>query len=58
MIGRNVHVAVSSYIFGMGGRVVLSDFCGLSARVSLFTATVITPKGIHESHGAGAVQEG
>jgi galactoside O-acetyltransferase len=39
MIGRNVHIAVSSYIFGTGGRVVLSDFCGLSARVSLFTAT-------------------
>jgi galactoside O-acetyltransferase len=38
-IGRNVHIAVSSYIFGAGGRVVLSDFSGLSARVTLFTAT-------------------
>lgn len=38
-IGRNVHIAVSSFIFGGGGRVVLSDFSGLSARVTLFTAT-------------------
>jgi galactoside O-acetyltransferase len=38
-IGRNVHIAVSSYVFGAGGRVVLSDFSGLSARVALFTAT-------------------
>src|ERR1017187_6175933 len=38
-IGRNVHIAVSSFIFGSGGRVVLSDFSGLSARVTLFTAT-------------------
>ena len=38
-IGRNVHIAPSSLIFGGGGAVVLSDFSGLSARVSLFTAT-------------------
>ncbi len=38
-IGRNVHIGVASLIFGGGGRVVLSDFSGLSARASLFTAT-------------------
>jgi galactoside O-acetyltransferase len=38
-IGRNVHIGASSFVFGGGGRVVLSDFSALSARVSLFTAT-------------------
>ena len=38
-IGRNVHIAASSLVFGGGGRVILSDFSGLSARVALFTAT-------------------
>ena len=38
-IGRNVHLGASSFVFGGGGRVVLSDFSALSARVSLFTAT-------------------
>jgi acetyltransferase-like isoleucine patch superfamily enzyme len=39
MIGRNVHVAASSLVFGAGGQVVLSDFSALSARVTLFTTT-------------------
>ena len=39
MIGRNVHLAASSFVFGGGGRVVLSDFSALSPRVALFTAT-------------------
>lgn len=38
-IGRNVHIGASSFIFGGGGQVILSDFSGLSARVSLFTIT-------------------
>jgi galactoside O-acetyltransferase len=38
-IGRNVHIGASSFVFGGGGQVILSDFSGLSARVSLFTAT-------------------
>lgn len=38
-IGRNVHVAASSLVFGGGGRVVLSDFSEISPGVKLFTAT-------------------
>jgi len=38
-IGRNVHIASSCLVFGSGGRVVFSDFSGLSARVTLFTAS-------------------
>jgi len=38
-LGRNVHIGAASLIFGGGGRVVLSDFSALSARVTLFTAT-------------------
>lgn len=38
-IGRNVHLAASSFIFGSGGRVVISDFSTISARVCLYTAS-------------------
>lgn len=38
-IGNHVHLAVGSYIFGSGGRVLIEDFCGLSSRVSIYTAT-------------------
>jgi galactoside O-acetyltransferase len=39
MIGDHVHIAVGCYLFGSGGKITLDDFAGLSARVSLFTAT-------------------
>jgi galactoside O-acetyltransferase len=38
-IGDRVHLAVSSYVFGGGGRVEFAPFSGLSSRVSLYTAT-------------------
>jgi acetyltransferase-like isoleucine patch superfamily enzyme len=38
-IGRNVHIAASSLLFGSGGRIQISDFAGLSSRVSVYTAT-------------------
>jgi dTDP-4-amino-4,6-dideoxy-D-glucose acyltransferase len=38
-IGRNVHLAAGVYLFGSGGRVVIEDFAGLSARTSVYTAT-------------------
>lgn len=38
-IGDHVHLAPSVMIFGGGGKVVLEDFCGLSSRVSIYTAT-------------------
>lgn len=38
-IGRNVHLAAGVYIFGSGGRVLIEDFAGLSARTSVYTAT-------------------
>jgi dTDP-4-amino-4,6-dideoxy-D-glucose acyltransferase len=37
-IGSNVHIAAGVYIYGAYG-VVLSDYVGLSARCTLFTAT-------------------
>lgn len=39
VIGNNVHLAASVYIFGSGGKVILEDFCGCSSRVSIYTAT-------------------
>lgn len=39
LIGNNVHIAASSFIFGGGGKVTLEDFSGLSSRVSIYTAT-------------------
>jgi acetyltransferase-like isoleucine patch superfamily enzyme len=38
-IGNNVHIAVGCYLFGRGGRLTLHDFSGLSARVSIYTAS-------------------
>jgi acetyltransferase-like isoleucine patch superfamily enzyme len=38
-IGHHVHVAAGVHIFGGGGRVLIQPFCGLSGRVSLYTAT-------------------
>lgn len=38
-IGRNVHLAASSFIFGARGRVVIADFSAISARVCLYTAS-------------------
>jgi dTDP-4-amino-4,6-dideoxy-D-glucose acyltransferase len=38
-IGGHVHIAVGCYLFGSGGKITIDDFAGLSARVSLFTAT-------------------
>lgn len=38
-IGSNVHLAAGCYLFGGGGKIELEDFCGLSSRVSLYTAT-------------------
>lgn len=38
-IGNNVHLAASVFIFGGGGKVVLEDFCGLSSRVTVYTAS-------------------
>lgn len=39
MIGDHVHIAAGCYLFGSGGKITIGDFAGLSARVSLFTAT-------------------
>src|SRR5258708_7112341 len=39
-IGNNVHLAAGSYLFGSGGKVVLEDFCGLSSRLAVSTASV------------------
>jgi dTDP-4-amino-4,6-dideoxy-D-glucose acyltransferase len=39
VIGDHVHIAVGCYLFGSGGKITIGDFAGLSARVSLFTAT-------------------
>jgi galactoside O-acetyltransferase len=38
-IGNFVHLGAAAHIFGSGGPVVLKDFCGLSSRVSIFSAT-------------------
>ena len=38
-IGRNVHVAAGSFLFGGGGKIELADFCGLSSRVAIYTAS-------------------
>ena len=38
-IGDHVHIATGVYLFGSGGRIVLESFCGLSSRVSVYTAT-------------------
>lgn len=38
-IGDFVHLGFSVYVSGSGGRVVIDDFCSISARVSMFTAT-------------------
>lgn len=38
-IGNNVHIAAYVQINGSGADIVIGNFCGLSARVSLFTAT-------------------
>lgn len=38
-IGRNVHIAAGCFIYGSGGRVTLADFSGLSARVTIYTAS-------------------
>lgn len=37
-IGNHVHIGVGSCIFGACGRILIEDFCGLSARVSLYTS--------------------
>jgi galactoside O-acetyltransferase len=44
-IGRNVHIAAGSYVFGSSARVELQDFCGLSSRVTLYTASDDYSKG-------------
>jgi galactoside O-acetyltransferase len=38
-IGDHVHVATGVYLFGSGGKIILESFCGLSSRVSVYTAT-------------------
>lgn len=38
-IGKHVHIAAAAMIFGGGGRVVLENYCGLSSRVTIYTAT-------------------
>ena len=38
-LGNNVHIGAGTYIFGNGGRVVLSDFCGISSKCVLYTTT-------------------
>ena len=37
-IGRNAHISAGAYIFGSGGKVVISDFCGISSRCCLYTS--------------------
>jgi galactoside O-acetyltransferase len=44
-IGRNVHIAAGVYVFGSSARVELQDFCGLSSRVILYTASDDYSKG-------------
>ena len=39
IIGDHVHIAVGCYLFGSGGKITIDDFAGISARVSLYTAT-------------------
>jgi acetyltransferase-like isoleucine patch superfamily enzyme len=39
VIGDHVHIAAGCYLFGRSAHVLMEDFTGLSARVSLFTAT-------------------
>ncbi len=36
-IGDHVHIAAGVYLFGSGGRIVLESFCGLAARVAVYT---------------------
>lgn len=38
-IGSHIHMGAGCYLFGSGGRLELQDFCGLSSRVSIYTAT-------------------
>jgi len=38
-IGNHVHIAHGAYLFGGGGRIVVEDFCGISLRATLFTAS-------------------
>lgn len=38
-IGNNVHIAHSTHLAGSGAMITINDFCGISARVNIFTAT-------------------
>ncbi|CDZ81715.1 putative lipopolysaccharide biosynthesis O-acetyl transferase WbbJ [Candidatus Rubidus massiliensis] len=38
-INNYIHIASSTHLFGSGGKIVLEDYCNLSSRVSLFTAS-------------------
>lgn len=38
-IGNNVHIAHASQLAGGGEEIIIEDFCGISARVNIFTAT-------------------
>lgn len=38
-IGDHVHIAVGVCLFGSGGRIMVDDFAGISARTLLYTAT-------------------
>ena len=38
-VGSRVHIAAGCYLFGVGGRIQISDFCGLSSRVTIYTST-------------------
>jgi len=39
VIGNNVHIANSTHLAGGGAEIYIADFCGISARVNIFTAT-------------------
>jgi len=38
-VGNNIHLAAGVYIFGGGGKVLLENFCNLSSRVAVYTAS-------------------
>lgn len=39
IIGNNVHLSINAQLAGNGDLIKINDFCGISSRVSIFTAT-------------------
>lgn len=45
LIGNHVHIGFAAFLSGGGAEIIIEDFCGISARVNVFTATDDYTKG-------------